>query len=96
MFRRHVESIADILPKYLRQEGLETPLLQVRALKAWDQVGGNYVARQTQNKFIKNQVLYVKLASPALRQELSMRRSVLVKRINDMLGSNLLSDIHFY
>lgn len=28
MFRRNVQSIQDLLEKYLRDEGLETPLLQ--------------------------------------------------------------------
>lgn len=38
MFRRNVQSIQDLLEKYLRDEGLETPLLQKRIIAAWETV----------------------------------------------------------
>lgn len=96
MFRKQVESLSDILPQMLRQEGLETPLLQLRAIKAWDNITGTFVARSTDEKFIKNQILFVKIKSPALRQELSMRRSILLKRINDEVGTKIISDLRIY
>ena len=69
MFRRDVKSLDDILQKFLRDEGLETPLLQKRLMDAWDGVVGETVSRYTTEKFIKNQVLYVKIINPALRQD---------------------------
>ena len=35
MFKRKVKSIAELLPQFLREEGLETPLLQRRLLNAY-------------------------------------------------------------
>lgn len=57
MFRRDVQSISDLLNMYLRREGLETPLLQKRAVDAWDTLMGPSIARYTGEKFIKNQTL---------------------------------------
>lgn len=96
MFRRDVKSIADLLNMYLRHEGLETPLLQRRAVDAWDKVVGAGVVRYTGEKFIKNQTLYVKITSPALRQDLSMMRSQLVRRINEAVGSQVIADVRVY
>ena len=96
MFRRDVKSISDLLNIYLRNEGLETPLLQRRALAAWDTVVGQSVARYTGEKFIKNQTLFVKVLSPALRQDLSMMRSQIVKRINGTVGSQEIVDVRIY
>ena len=61
MFKREVKSINDILQQFLRKEGLETPLQQKRLIDAWDSVAGPMVARYTQGKFIKNQILKLRI-----------------------------------
>ena len=96
MFRRKVQPLDAVLNSFLRQEGLETPLLQKRLVDAWDTVAGQTVVRYTQEKFIRNQTLFVKITNPALRQDLSMMRTQLVKRLNDHVGSFVISDIRIY
>ena len=96
MFRRKVKPLSEILGKLLRDEGLEAPLLQKRIVSAWDIVAGPTVVRYTQEKSIRNQTLFVKITNPALRQDLSMMRTQLVKRLNDHVGSFVISDIRIY
>ena len=96
MFRRAVQSISDLLNMYLRREGLETPLLQKRAVDAWDTLMGPSIARYTGKKFIKNQTLFVQILNPALRQDLTMMRSRIVKRINEAVGSQVIVDVRIY
>ena len=47
-------------------------------------------------KFIKNQTLFVKITNPALRQDLGMMRSQLVKRLNETVSSLIITDIRLY
>ncbi len=96
MFRRKVRSISDLLPEILRREGLEGPLQQKRLLAAWEQVVGEPVAKYSGERFIKNQTLYVKILSPALRADLALSRSILVKRLNEAAGAFVIADIKFY
>ena len=96
MFRREVKSISDLLNMYLRREGLETPLLQKRAIDAWDTIMGAPITRYTGEKFIKNQTLFVKITNPALRQDLSMMRTRIVQRINQAGGSQVITDVKVY
>lgn len=96
MFKRDVKSLDDILHNFLRQEGLETPILQRRAIEAWEQVTGQVVARYTGEKFIKSQVLFVKISNPALRQDLSMMRTQLTRRINEAVGASVITDVKVY
>lgn len=93
MFRRNVQTLDEVLMKMLRAQGLETPLLQKRLIDAWDTVAGPTVARYTTQKYIKNQTLYVRIANPALRQDLSMMRSQLLQRLNSYVGSMVIADI---
>ena len=58
MFRRDVQSISDLLNMYLRREGLETPLLQKRAVDAWDTLMG-YIRRLWRPRHsLSSQVLF--------------------------------------
>ena len=40
MFKRRPTSLADVVRLYLRESGMETPLLQQRLIEAWDKVTG--------------------------------------------------------
>lgn len=95
MFKREVKSLSDVLNMVLRKEGLETPLLQKRLIDGWESVTGKTVARYTGEKFIRNQTLFVKISNPALRADLSMMKSQLVKRLNESVGTMLITDIRF-
>lgn len=96
MFRRRVKSIDEILGEALRRSGLETPLLQKRIIDAWPKVAGDLIARYTGDRYIRNQTLYIKVSNPALRADLTMRRSDYVSRLNAEVGSMVISDIRFY
>lgn len=96
MFRRKVKPLSEVLGKVLRDGGLELPLLQKRVVDAWDEIVGPNVEQYTQEKRIRNQTLFVKISNPALRQDLSMMRTQLVKRLNEHVGSFVISEIRIY
>ena len=95
MFKRDVKAVKELILKTLREQGLETPLLQKRLMEAWPVVAGEAISRYTGSVSIRNQTLYVHLTSPALRADLSMQRSEYVKRLNEYVGSQVISDIRF-
>ena len=96
MFKQQPKALSDILQQLLREQGLETPLRQKRLIDAWEKVTGATVARYTGEKFIKNQTLHVKITTPALRHDLSMMRSQLVKRLNAEVGAMVIADVRIY
>ncbi|WP_315536224.1 DUF721 domain-containing protein [Prevotella koreensis] len=96
MFRREVLALSEVLNKTLRQNGLETPMLQNRLIESWEMVVGHNVSRYTSEKYIRNQVLFVKITNPALRADLNMMRTQLVSRLNQSVGSRLIIDIRIY
>ena len=79
----------------LREQGLETPLQQKRLVESWPQIAGPVAARYTLNTYIYNQTLFVRLSSPALRAELSMRRQELTTLLNQHVGIPVITDIRF-
>lgn len=82
--------------KNLRLQGLETPLLQKRLVEAWPVVAGPAIARYTTDAQINNQTLFVRLKSPVLRADLSMRRQEFVLKLNSHVGALVITDIRFF
>ena len=95
MFKRDVHDIKELILKNLRVQGLETPLLQKRLIEAWPIVAGEMIARYTTDVRIYNQTLLVRLSIPALRADLSMRRQEYVRRLNEYVGNQVITDIQF-
>jgi len=96
MFSRRPAKLSDIVNKTLRNTGLETPLQQLRLINMWNKVVEPSLVKYTGDRFIKNQVLWVKVLSPIVKAELMMRRSKLVNDLNAAVGSRLIVDIRFY
>ena len=95
MKRNNTEQIGDVIRRLLRQQGLETPLNEYRLVDAWKDVVGETITRYTMNLYIKNQTLYVQLSSSVLRQELMMGRELLVRSLNEKVGSQVIVNIVF-
>ena len=95
MFRKEVKSIGELILKNLRAQGLETPLQQKRLIATWPEVMGEMIAGYTQDLYIRNQTLNVRLTSPALRADLSLMRLEIVKKLNAAVGSQVIADIRF-
>ncbi|MGN1376486.1 MAG: DUF721 domain-containing protein [Prevotella sp.] len=96
MFKRETTSISDVLKQCLRENGLETPLMQKRAIMAWKTVAGNVVERYTGEIFIRNQTFFVKIVNPALRANLTMKKTSLIAGLNKEAGGKVITDIKIY
>ena len=95
MNRKREQSITDLLHYIMREDGLETPYNEYKAVKAWDEIMGEGVVRYTGEVSVHGGVMYVQIKSPALRQNLMMARRELVQRINQHIGAQTLQNIVF-
>ena len=95
MRRKKVEPVGNVISMLLRETGLETPLNESRAVNAWPLIVGGHIAKSTRNIRIYNQMMFVEVSSPALRNNLFMQRAILIKKINDFVKARVISDIRF-
>ncbi len=87
--------LKDAISAFLKDNHLESKLNETRVIGAWEEVVGKLIARHTNQMQIKDRVLYVKVDSAALREELSFQRSKLVKKLNSAAGIEAIDDIKF-
>ena len=89
------EKLGDIVNQILRLNGLETPLNKHRIIEVWKNNIGRSFERYTENIFIKNQTLYIKLNSSVVRNELSMHAKVLANKLNNEVNAQVITNIVF-
>ena len=68
---------------------------ELKVINSWKKVVGPFIASHTIDLAIRNHVLYVRVDSDALRSELSYSKSLLLKNLNEMVGTEVISEIVF-
>lgn len=93
MKREREQPIDNLFQTFLRESGLETPFYEHRLIAGWSGIVGEVVAKATENIYIRNQTLYVQIRSAVIRNEILMKRTELVKTLNEYAGSNVINSI---
>ncbi|MBP3711443.1 MAG: DUF721 domain-containing protein [Bacteroidaceae bacterium] len=96
MIHSKSQPFQDVLLAFLRQEGLETPLLEFRVTQAWPEVMGDVISRYTRQVFVRDGKLHVQITSAPLRQNLLMEHKRLAQKLNEHVGSYVISDVCFF
>jgi predicted nucleic acid-binding Zn ribbon protein len=95
MKRTNAQTVGEIINDLLKQENLQGKLDEHRAVAIWPEIVGQGVNRYTVSRSVKDGVLYVSLSSASLRNELMLSRTLLLKRINEALGGDIIKEIIF-
>jgi predicted nucleic acid-binding Zn ribbon protein len=90
-----LESLSGLLPRVLKQLGLDQGLLGWRAVSEWPQVVGPRVARHTRAVAFRDGVLQVEVEGSAWMHELGFLKRDLVRKVNQHVGSRLVRDVRF-
>ena len=93
MARNNTYNVGDVIRKLMKNPKLADKLEKLDVLQIWDEIIGGalrqYVVDQTLNK----DILYVKLKSSVVRNELSYRKTDIINQINKRLGKKVVNEI---
>ena len=93
MERKSEQKIGSLLDEFIRVNRLEQGLAEYRLKKAWNELLGVSVSKATQSLYVKNRILFVKLHSSVMRNELSMMKDEIIKRLNESAGRDIIEDL---
>lgn len=85
--------IKNLLNIFLEKNNLEQGLLDLEVKRAWHELMENGVSNYTTDVSLKNKTLYIKLSSPALKEELSYGKEKLMKLINERFKKKIVQKI---
>ena len=87
------QTLGEVIQDFLKESGWQKKLDEVNLITQWDKLLGSNLAKYTEEVFIQNDVLHIRLNSSTLRQELLYKKTDLIKDLNEMVGKQVISDI---
>ena len=95
MRRRNTELLGDVIMQFLKQRKLDKPLFEKRLIDSWPEVLGKNIMNYTTEIYIKKRVLFVRLNSSVLRNDLFMSKENIVESLNKHAGNHVIDEIKF-
>ena len=90
---RHAISMKDAVKGYLKAQGLEDEYKVKVVLGKWEELVGKPIALRTESLKVLNSILYIKLNSSVMRDELSHRKNQIISIINKEAGYTLIKEV---
>ena len=87
--------LKEVIDRWLKAYGYEDRSKQLEIVQAWPELMGVAVANRTKEITIKNKKLCLKMDSSVMREELSHGKSIIIQRINEFAGKEVINDVWF-
>lgn len=62
-------------------------------VSAWSEILGPYIARRTQQIYVRDKKLFVKVESAVVKHELSIMRRQIIGRVNEHVGQVIVEEL---
>lgn len=87
------ESLKTAIDRMLKFYKLDSKLSEVNIVNSWEKIMGKTIASKTEQIFIRDKKLFIRLTSSVLRQELSYAKSKIIELINKEAGSEIVNEV---
>ncbi|XOD66531.1 MAG: DUF721 domain-containing protein [Flavobacteriales bacterium Tduv] len=84
------EAFQEMFEEYQMQEKITAEKVISSLYKVMD----SSIEKYTEIFFVKKRTLYIKLSSPALKQELSFGKQRIIALINEEVGKDFIQEVH--
>jgi hypothetical protein len=94
--RKNREStIGEAIDRLLKAYRLDDKMVEMNVISAWEELMGKAVAMRTTSLFIHDGVLRVTMNSAVMRDELAAGKQIIILRVNEHAGKELIRDVWF-
>lgn len=90
-----VPEIKSLVESLLKQFHLKGKFEEIDTTEAWQQLMGDNVANRTKKVFIQDKKMFIKLESASLKNELMMRKTQIIERLNEVTGKKIIEELIF-
>lgn len=95
MSQNSPQRLGNVLADLVDQYGYRDRLDAARAVEAWDALAGPAILGVTQQVWMREGTLFVKVTSSAWRHQLQFQREAWRTRLNDALGREVVREVAF-
>lgn len=79
-------SLKDLMGSFIEENNLTKGIQKISVQESWNELMGNGVASYTEKVDLRNGILYVKLSSSVLRQELDYGKEKIMAMMNEAIA----------
>jgi len=87
--------LSSIIENVLKSKGWDTAIKEHRVFSIWEEAVGTLIFGNARPKDITRGILFVTVRNSVWSQELSLRKTEIINRLNDKLGKEYIKDIKF-
>ncbi|CAI8314737.1 MAG: DUF721 domain-containing protein [Flavobacteriales bacterium] len=91
--RGELKKISTIIDDVFSQKHFRIGIDNLKVQEAWIKTMGENIQKYTYKVIYKKGILYVKLKSSVLKEELTFEKTKVIKLINEELGKEYLKDL---
>lgn len=85
--------LGDAISQYLKYFKIEEKFNQTALLAHWEKLMGKTIASRTEQIYINKKILYLKINSAPLKNELTLNKQNLLDLITKEIGEGVVEDI---
>jgi len=93
MARNNTYNVGDVIRKLMKNPKLAEKLDKLDALQIWNEIIGKAFREYIIDQSLSKDILYVKLKSSIVRNELSYKKTEIKNQINKRLGKIVVNEI---
>lgn len=86
-------SLGDAIKSFLKDSKLNKGIQTAQLDSSWESVVGKTIAKYTDKLEVKGNTLFIHTSIAPLKQELLFQKELIIKRVNELFGENLINNI---
>lgn len=90
-----IKSFRNAFKDFLKEENLEHTYKQKNLITNWEQIMGKTIASRTEKLFFKDKVLFIKVSSAPLKNEMQVAKPQIMEILSKELGKEEVKDVRF-
>ena len=90
-----MEKLDIAIKDFLTNTGLENGVNQQKAIIIWPKIVGTKIAENTTAELVDFNVLTIKVKNSTWRNELYLKKNIILKKLNKELGPNTIKELRF-
>ena len=93
--KAEASSVKTVIEDLLKSYRIKDKFDENKLIANWEQIMGTVIAKRTDKVFVKNKVLYAKINSPSLRNELNIAKQKVMVLIREHVDEGVVKDVKF-
>lgn len=89
----NTHELKEVVLNVFEQFDLQRKLQETHILNCWDQLVGEAIAQKTEQMFIRQGKLYLKISSAVVRQEIFYAKTEIIKALNAAADETIIEDL---